>query len=42
MTLIADKFPKLPTLKNMVKQISKKSPFGGLFRKKYLKFTKRF
>ena len=42
MTLIADKFPKLPTLKNMVKQISKKFPFGGPFRKKYLNFTKQF
>ena len=42
MTLIADEISKLWTPKNMVKQIPKKSPFGGPFRKKYLRLTKQF
>ena len=33
MTLIEDVFPILHTPKNLVKQISKKSPFGGTFHK---------
>ena len=33
MTLIADVFPKLQTRKAGVNQISKKSPFIGLFNK---------
>ena len=42
MTLIADEISKLWTPKNMVKQIPKKSPFGGPFRKKYQRLTKQF
>ena len=37
MTIIADVFPKLRTPKNVVKQISKKSPFRGPFDKKHAK-----
>ena len=35
MTLIADIFPKLGTPKNVVKQLSKKSPIRGPFDKKH-------
>ena len=33
MTLIADKFPKLRTQKNLVRSMPKKSPFKGSFEK---------
>ena len=35
MTLIADVFPQLRTPKNVVKEISKKSPFRGPFQKQH-------
>ena len=35
MTLIADIFPKLGTPKNVVKQLSKKSPIRGPFDKQH-------
>ena len=37
MTLIADVFPKFRTSKNVVKEISKKSPFRGPFEKQHAK-----
>ena len=37
MTLIADVFPKLLTPKNLVKEISKKSPFRRPFEKQHAK-----
>ena len=37
MTLIADVFPELRTPKNVVKEISKKSPFRGPFQKQHAK-----
>ena len=37
MTIIADVFPKLRTPKNVVKQISKKSPFRQPFEKQHVK-----
>ena len=39
-TFIADIFPKLQTPKNVVKIISKKSPFRGSFHKQHSKTTK--
>ena len=36
MTLITDVFPKLRTSKNLVKQVSKKSPFKGSLRKQHV------
>ena len=36
-TLIDDVFPKLRTRKNVVKQISKKSPFRGRFDRQHAK-----
>ena len=35
MTLIADVFPKLPTTKNVVRSMCKKSRFIGLFEKQH-------
>ena len=35
MTLIADVFPKLPTTKNVVRSMCKKSSFIGLFEKQH-------
>ena len=37
MTLIADVIPKLRTPKNVVKQVSKKSPFRGPFETQHAK-----
>ena len=40
MTLIADVFSKLPTPKNLVRSMPKKSRFGRSFRKQHGKRTK--
>ena len=37
MTLIADVFPKLPTKKNLVRSMPKKSSFKGSFKKQHAK-----
>ena len=41
MLLIADAFPELQTPKNVVNQISKKSPFIGPFGKQHVRGTKQ-
>ena len=40
MILITDVFPKLRTLKSVVKQISKRAPFRGPLGKQYGRGTK--
>ena len=40
MTLTSDVFRQLRTLKNVVKQITKKSPFRGPFRKQHVRGAK--
>ena len=41
MSLIADVFPKLKAPKNVVRQTSKKSFFGGPFDRKHVKWIEK-